>query len=340
MQQSYPQLYCQSTTDLVALPIDSGSSVDVKTLVADVIDTVYDSDDEEHYVNFTQGDINGDGLLDIVYQRKIPDTKKMMALNKGDFTFDYQTLGSGTNINYKTKSLSVTDLNADGYADLSWHNESSNKRYISYWQPPTGSMSQGAFNTSLQEFSAQEDYNYSYQNMDGDAGLELVVLQQKSGIDKYIAVYELDTLPDGHNSIDTITNGLGAETNIEYSPLSDRHPGKAPPKIKDGVENEGLYKGALALVNGVHPASVVGQKTAFGIIFFHDGGFPMEVEVDFAPILVIDFKFPSDGAVFEAVLSGCAEVAVPSLDMDFLKAKPLVTQNALREVHGLAVVLR
>ena len=48
LQQSYPQLYCQSTTDLVALPIDEQYSVDVKTLVADVIDTVYDSDDEDH----------------------------------------------------------------------------------------------------------------------------------------------------------------------------------------------------------------------------------------------------------------------------------------------------
>ena len=53
----------------MALPIESSGSVDVKTLVADVIDTVYDGDAEDHLVNFTQGDINGDGLLDIVYQK-------------------------------------------------------------------------------------------------------------------------------------------------------------------------------------------------------------------------------------------------------------------------------
>ena len=47
IQQSSINFYCQSTTDLVALPIESSSSVDVKTLVADVIDTVYDSDDED-----------------------------------------------------------------------------------------------------------------------------------------------------------------------------------------------------------------------------------------------------------------------------------------------------
>ena len=56
--------------------------------------------------------------------------------------------------------------------------------------------------------------------LDGDASLELVVIQQ-SGSSKTLRVLELDTLPDGHNSIDTITNGLGAVTNIEYSPLSD-----------------------------------------------------------------------------------------------------------------------
>ena len=57
--------------------------------------------------------------------------------------------------------------------------------------------------------------------MDGDAGLELVVLQQSPVMINTLRVLELDTLPDGHNSIDTITNGLGAVTNIEYSPLSD-----------------------------------------------------------------------------------------------------------------------
>ena len=74
-------------------------------MVADVIDTVYDSDDEDHRVNFTQGDINGDGLLDIVYQKKNTGNKKMVGLNKGDFTFEHQLLGDGSNINYKTKSL-------------------------------------------------------------------------------------------------------------------------------------------------------------------------------------------------------------------------------------------
>ena len=34
----------------MALTIDERSSVDVKTLVADVIDTVYDSDDEDHWL--------------------------------------------------------------------------------------------------------------------------------------------------------------------------------------------------------------------------------------------------------------------------------------------------
>ena len=80
--------------------------MDVKTLVADVIDTVYDSDDEDDSVNFTQGDINGDGLLDIVYQKKNTDNKKMVALNKGDFTFDHQLLGDGSNINYQHQKLS------------------------------------------------------------------------------------------------------------------------------------------------------------------------------------------------------------------------------------------
>ena len=218
MQQTYPQFYCQSTTDLVALPIESSGSVDVKTLVADVIDTVYDSDAEDDVVNFTQGDINGDGLLDIVYQKNNTNKHEMVALNKGDFTFEHQLLGDGSNIDYQQKSLAIIDLNADGYGDLFWHDEDANQRRISYWQP---TVNNGEFSTTLHTFPASDDWSYSYANVDGDAELELVQLYSKQGQNKKIEFWNLDTLPDGHHSIDTITNGLGAVTNIEYSPLSD-----------------------------------------------------------------------------------------------------------------------
>ena len=77
------------------------------------------------------------------------------------------------------------------------------------------------FNTNLQELSANDDTDYSYQNADGDAALELVALYSHAPSEKRLDIFDQDTLPDGHNSIDTITNGLGAVTNIEYSPLSD-----------------------------------------------------------------------------------------------------------------------
>ncbi len=214
-QQPIPQFICQSATDLVALSIDS-NSVDVIKLAEDVIDTVYDSDAEDYVVNFTQGDINSDGLLDLVYQKKNTGNKKMVGLNKGDFTFEHQLLGDGSNINYKTKALSLMDLNSDGYGDLFWHDKGANQRRISYWQPTLNT-----FNTSLQALSANDDTNYSYQNADGDAALELVVLYTHAPSEKRLDIFDQDTLPDGHNSIDTITNGLGAVTNIEYSPLSD-----------------------------------------------------------------------------------------------------------------------
>ena len=213
-------LTCTSQeSDIIALTFN-GSSLTVVDLAEDVIVSVYDSDAETHRDNFTQGDINGDGLLDIVYQQK-DNSHKMVALNQGDFSFNHQLLGNGSNINYKTNSLALVDLNSDGHSDLVWHDKWTNQRRISYWQPPQGSATIGAFSSSLQTFAANDDFYYRYQNIDGDAALELVMLKHQPGVDKYASVYELHTLPDGHNSIDTITNGLGAVTNIEYSPLSD-----------------------------------------------------------------------------------------------------------------------
>ena len=68
---------------------------------------------------------------------------------------------------------------------------------------------------------ADDDWTYFYANIDGDAELEQVYFSGTPGAAKKIEFWNLDTLPDGHHSIDTITNGLGAVTNIEYSPLSD-----------------------------------------------------------------------------------------------------------------------
>lgn len=213
----YPPLYmpifiCELTTDLIALSFD-GTSMNVDTLAENIIGTVYEN--SSHIPNFTQGDINGDGLLDVVYQDKDAGNSNpwMVGLNEGDLSFNHSALGA---ITPKARSLAITDLNADGYGDLSWHDRGADQRRISYWQPVTG-----GFNASLHTFWANDDSNYSYQNVDGDPALELVLLYQHQTSQKRVDIWELGTLPDGHTSIDAITNGLGAVTHIEYSPLTD-----------------------------------------------------------------------------------------------------------------------
>lgn len=162
------------------------------------------------------GDINGDGLPDFLYRKA---DSWYRAINKGDFTFETASLDSGIPLS-STTSTRIADFNGDGYGDLYWHDKSTDKRNISYWQPAANGGA-GAFNPDEQWFSAVDHIDYSFQNADGDAGLELVALHQLAGAEMRVDVLDLDTLPDGHANIKTITNGLGATTNIEYSPLSD-----------------------------------------------------------------------------------------------------------------------
>ena len=201
--------FCSMESDLIALTFD-GSTMGLETVASNIIAEVYDG---SSLANFTQGDINGDGLLDVVYQSKT-NSEWRVGLNQGDLSFSDSVLGA---ITPKAKSLTIGDFNADGYGDLFWHNKDADKRYISYWDPAGA----GSFDDNEQWFSSSDHWNYSYQNADGDASLELVALYQQSGQQSRVEVWDIGTLPDGHNSIDTITNGLGAVTNIEYSPLSD-----------------------------------------------------------------------------------------------------------------------
>ena len=92
--------------------------------------------------------------------------------NKGDFTFDYQYVGMVRISTIKRKALSITDLNADGYGDLFWHNKDANK---TLYQLLAAHGSRPAhLIPACRLFSASDDWNYSYQNADGDASLELV----------------------------------------------------------------------------------------------------------------------------------------------------------------------
>ena len=188
--QNPPIFFCQSQTDLIALTIDEATtSMEVKTLAEEIIAKVLEPSDDsgaDPRDNFTQGDINGDGLLDIVYQKK--NNHKMVAINQGDFTFSHQLLGDGSNIDYTTISLAIGDYNSDGYGDLFWHDKEANQRRFSYWQP---TVNGGSFNATLQSFTANDDMSYSYSNIDGDAGLELVQLYQKQGQTKVLSFWEL-----------------------------------------------------------------------------------------------------------------------------------------------------
>lgn len=157
------------------------------------------------------GDFNADGLPDFLIQETAESTWQAY-LNKGDLTF----APAGTRISIGSpKTLAVVpSIDGDDFGDLLWH--INGKLFKKSWNNETNEFWDytDVLRTGL---SSGDHHRYSFQNMDTEPGLELVNVNTLYGP---VTVYDYDELPDGHNNIDRITNGLGAETEITYLPLS------------------------------------------------------------------------------------------------------------------------
>lgn len=181
----------------------------------------------EHVVTdgLIAADVNADGLSDLLYPVFAdPDNdvnQFHLAINKGDGTFSVQEFYEST-MKYKdVRRPQFVDWNDDGFPDLLWKSTAGTGTvYVRYWDPLTNRL--GARQTAANASNALSE-SILFPDMNGDGVADFMKIDGSTGrgiVTTYTRKAGYTVANQGVNRIETITNGFGAVTHIDYEPLS------------------------------------------------------------------------------------------------------------------------
>ncbi|MEM0953192.1 MAG: Ig-like domain-containing protein [Pseudomonadota bacterium] len=171
------------------------------------------------------GDINSDGLSDIVYMEPLSNGIRTTHawLNDG------ASLATAGNIESLVVSgiglplgsdedaslAQLVDFNYDGYLDMNWVDPSTQKFEMAYWDSETQSF--GVAETLFTSSSANPERDrHQFIDVDGDGWTDRAHFTRD-----LLTIYISDNAGEAKQVITSIQNGLDAVTNVAYSTLSD-----------------------------------------------------------------------------------------------------------------------
>ena len=236
-------------------------------------------------------DINADGLSDVFYGL-VPGSQSgnhdevdryRLMISKGDGTFvsylvDDVVTPNNASIFEEVANPQLADWDMDGYPDLVWKESSNGGRLmVRFWDNAsaafgTAAVAQTAPHTSNDEIVFLTDFNGDAAldiimvNYQGDPGVLRAARRADGGIPKNVAV----------NRIEKITNGLGAETDITYEPLS----------------YSGSYE-RLQVATGAGTAQVCEPEGGSGEQYCYDEIVQVANKVDFYESINGEWHYPS-----------------------------------------------
>ncbi|WP_162823706.1 toxin TcdB middle/N-terminal domain-containing protein [Lysobacter sp. TY2-98] len=171
-------------------------------------------------------DLNGDGLSDVVMHGRDYNGMSSFNLNTGvGFVMGGGSGGGYGAVQAYPAYLQVADVNGDGRADLVYPDPYTRQKFVARMGLPSGKLSDpvqlGGTWTGCGDVQCLAGYSYLFEDFDGDGNAEFMRI--KWG-DSNSATYFSRLAPERRfkprDAIVKITNGLGAETEIAYSPLT------------------------------------------------------------------------------------------------------------------------
>lgn len=181
-------------------------------------------------IRMTQGDFNGDGIVDLVYFDS--SVKKLaVAKNNGDGTFDIdfsEKLDVSLSDEDSDNSITVCDFDHDGYADVVVAVKSSDKIKTRWFYCDGTTLHQYA---SFEPISRNDDIQISSSifvgDFDGDGIEELINYGQQLNFDSQgstadcFRVYRNLTSSPSEGKLTSVTDGTGRGMYFTYSTLTD-----------------------------------------------------------------------------------------------------------------------
>ena len=162
-------------------------------------------------------DVNSDGLTDILSGRR--DSRQLHLNNGAGFNTPIDVTIDSSAVWEQRHDVQFVDYNRDGYPDLVWFDHDANYLKVRYWN---GSDFDATVNAKYISGTDEEQKKRSYAVMDvnADAIPDLVQFDLKYGTTSTMKTSLSSQQNTPTNRITQITNGLGAETNINYGTLA------------------------------------------------------------------------------------------------------------------------
>ncbi|GAA4107137.1 hypothetical protein GCM10022414_38040 [Zhongshania borealis] len=170
-------------------------------------------------------DLNSDGYTDMVGAEELSDGKMhyFYRLSNGK-TFLPPNYFLHPDVTYTElqgsvfrMQLQAVDLNRDGYVDLAWQDTGENKIKALYWDQKNKNFPDTP--VVLASVQGDEKDRYSFLDFNGDGVLDVSAFDAVGSTKVLYITYGSNT-PVPSNTIATITNGTGAQTDIQYGTLS------------------------------------------------------------------------------------------------------------------------
>ena len=173
-------------------------------------------------------DLNQDGLSDLVYfvgrwyvksggnYQWTGDWQYRLSTGAG-FTAAQTLLAAASSGAQAPSSPSLYDDNGDGYPDFLYHDVPNRQLRVRRWSLARGAFETGA-PTRVRTTSGQDNERYFVADMSGDGNGDLLHISV-SGDTETLRVYRHNQAGRAH-LMTSVSNGLGAETDITYESLS------------------------------------------------------------------------------------------------------------------------
>ncbi|MCT2532888.1 FG-GAP-like repeat-containing protein [SAR92 clade bacterium H231] len=173
---------------------------------------IFSSQKDDYLRQIQTPDINGDGLSDLVYYK---NNEFHYALSDGtQLNYGGALVNAGAINDAKKADFSMADINRDGFPDAIWHDFSTSYGYIRArkWNPASQSFDgQSSIRNGVGD---DKDDSHVYFDFNADTITDYVTFENNK-----FEVYEGNGANQPVNRITSITNGLGAVTNISYGTL-------------------------------------------------------------------------------------------------------------------------